>query len=100
MSTITRGCGCVTHYGFKEEERIDDDTFVCGPHAIGNHTLLCGKKSSRFPFHCMVGPDWPCMTLSYLLILVPTFFFIWDVGAVLGWWVYMVAGSTGVSTLL
>lgn len=31
--------------------------------------LLCGKRQSYFPFHCIVGPDWPVVVLVYFLIL-------------------------------
>lgn len=31
--------------------------------------LLCGKRQSYFPFHCIVGPDWPVVVMVYVLIL-------------------------------
>jgi hypothetical protein len=99
-ASSSSSCSCIQKYQTKEEERLDDDVFVYTPHYIGNHILLCGKKSSQFPYQLMIGPDWPCMVLTYVLILTPTFFFLWDVGNVLGWWIYLVGGSTGFMTLL
>lgn len=38
----------------KEKELLDDGTFYYTPHRIGNTILLCGRKSSHFPYHMMV----------------------------------------------
>lgn len=38
----------------KEKELLDDGTFYYTPHRIGNTILLCGRKSSHFPFQLMV----------------------------------------------
>jgi len=35
----------------------------------GHSILLCGKRQSYFPFHCIVGPDWPVVVMVYCLIL-------------------------------
>lgn len=37
--------------------------------------LLCGRKDALFPYQCLVGPDWPCMLVTYSIITVPTVFF-------------------------
>jgi hypothetical protein len=41
-----------------------------GKATYGGHILLCGKRDSTFPYHCMVGPDWPLMVFVYFLIIV------------------------------
>lgn len=61
------------------KERHLDGKFVTFPHRIGNSYLLYGVKDSRFPFHCFVGPEWPCMLVTYSLIIVPTIFFLANV---------------------
>ncbi len=58
-------CCCVSSFGDRNE-RIDDDIFVSRPHFIGNSILLCGKRATRFPYHCMIGPDWFCMLIAYI----------------------------------
>ncbi len=36
----------------------------------GNHILVYGKPlSRRFPFHCILGPDWIC-SFVYVLCLI------------------------------
>jgi DHHC palmitoyltransferase len=61
------------------KERYLDGRFVVSPHRIGNSYLLYGVKDSHFPFHCFVGPEWPCMLVTYSLIIVPTIFFLVNV---------------------
>jgi hypothetical protein len=34
---------------------VDDKKFVKYPHYVGNKILLCGSKSSSFPFQCFVS---------------------------------------------
>jgi hypothetical protein len=41
-----------------------------GKGQYGGQILLCGKKDSYFPFHCMVGPDWPVVVIVYVLVIV------------------------------
>jgi hypothetical protein len=81
-------------------ERIDDGSFVNKPHYIGNSILLYGRRADRFPYHAMIGPDWPCMLVTYALIVVPTVFFIYDVGSVVGWWVILLGTISGLSVLM
>lgn len=56
------------------KELVNDDTSVCGPLKVGkgdgNTILLCGKRRSMFPFHCMVGPDWPALIAVYGMIFI------------------------------
>ncbi|KAG5175899.1 hypothetical protein JKP88DRAFT_351329 [Tribonema minus] len=47
-----------------------DRTWYCVPQRIGNSLLLCGRKQSRWPLHCMIGPDWWCTALLYVMIVV------------------------------
>ena len=45
---------------------------------VGKQPLLCavgGVYGKRFPAHCLVGPDWPCLMYTYSLILVPSVLF-------------------------
>jgi len=60
-------------------ERRLDGKFVLTPHRIGNSFLLFGAKDSRFPFHCFVGPEWPCMLCTYSLVIIPSIFFLVNV---------------------
>jgi hypothetical protein len=53
----------------KERDLINNGKFSCAPVRVGSSILLCGKKRSFFPFHCLVGPDWPVVILVYLLII-------------------------------
>jgi hypothetical protein len=50
-------------------ELFDDDRFVTTPEYVGAHILLWGKKNSRFPYQCFLGPDWPVVLLTYALII-------------------------------
>jgi len=63
------------------KERYLDAKFVLSPHRIGNSWLLFGVKDSQFPFHCFVGPEWPCMLCTYSLLIVPTIFFLVNVAS-------------------
>ena len=55
-----------------DKNLVDDGSFhmCCSrPKRVGEQWLLCGRRSSYFPFHCMVGPDWPLVLLVYFLII-------------------------------
>lgn len=45
------------------------------PHKVGNTIQLFAladpAKVRMFPGKCLVGPDWPCMSYTYTLIIVP-----------------------------
>lgn len=82
-----------------DKERIDDGEFVYVPHRVGNHILICGRRSSYFPFQLFVGPDWPCMVVTYALIVTPTVFFIINVAADWGASVVVVSTITCLTTL-
>lgn len=53
---------------------VDDKKSAVKPIRVGRGDsggliLLCGKRNSSFPFHCMVGPDWPALILVYSLVI-------------------------------
>mmetsp|Transcript_2362 Transcript_2362/g.3717 ORF Transcript_2362/g.3717 Transcript_2362/m.3717 type:complete len:392 (+) Transcript_2362:21-1196(+) len=62
---------------------IDDDQVHCCSR-IGRSWLICGKKKSRFPFQAFVGPDWPCMCVTYALIIGPSILFINNIAILWG----------------
>jgi hypothetical protein len=59
-------CSCVT----EDKSFIDDGKFITKPIRIGGHILLCGKRRSKFPFQCMIGPDWLMVVVVYTLVIV------------------------------
>lgn len=65
----------------------------------GGHILLCGRKDSYFPFHCMVGPDWPVVVIVFTLIIVIDIIVI-PVIAALGWVVFLIAMVGFIGTLI
>ena len=91
-------CFCV-HVPPKEEQRRLDNIHYWRPQRIGNSFLLCGKKNTAFPQQCFVGPEWPCMVITNILIIVPTYFFIVNIAADLDMIVVILAIIT-VSILL
>lgn len=48
----------------------------------------------------MVGPDWYCMIVTYTFIVVPTFFFLWDVGTVVNIAIIIIGVVTGFTTIV
>ena len=46
--------------------------------------LICGRRRSSFPYHLFVGPEWPCMLVTYSLIIVPSIFFLVNVATIWG----------------
>lgn len=61
--------------------------FCCGK-MVGNNRLLCGSVHatglrSYFPFICLIGPDWPCNTVTWGLVSVPSILFLIFVAPVL-----------------
>jgi len=66
-------------------ERKEDGKFIyCIPHRVGNMILLYGKRSTGFPYHLLIGPEWPCMIVTYSFIIIPTIFFLLNVASLLG----------------
>ena len=61
-------CCCLREV--KDEENLRDDGkfhyFKRYKHSI----LLYGKLRSHFPYHCLVGNDWPLVVVVYFLILL------------------------------
>ncbi len=80
---------CVTEFS-TNEGRVDDGKFVTTPHFVGKSILLYGERQSSFPYHAFIGPDWGCMLITYCLIVIPTFFFLFDVGSIVGSWALVV----------
>ena len=80
---VMHPCPCAVRYP-EGEEMVDDYQFVYIPHRIGKSTLLCGKKSSYFPYQLFVGPEWYCSFVTYALIIVLTVFFLANVAVSLG----------------
>lgn len=73
---IERACGVLR--ASKREERLIGTNGQCSgnPQYIGRMILLCGRKDGIFPFQCLVGPDWPCMLITYTMVCVPSIFFL------------------------
>jgi hypothetical protein len=62
---------------------IDDDEFYCCKR-LGRSHLICGKKNTKFPQQCFVGPDWFCMTVTYVLIIGLSVLFIHNIALLWG----------------
>jgi len=78
-------CSCVNEESLNyKDDLIDDDLFITKPIKIGKSILLYGKRKSYFPFHCLVGPDWPMIIIVYFLIISINAVFLWIFSA-LGW---------------
>lgn len=78
-------CNCVNDESLDyKDDLIDDDLFITKPIKIGKNILLYGKRKSYFPFHCLVGPDWPMVIIVYFLIISINAVFLWIFSA-LGW---------------
>lgn len=71
---------CGRRYLNPRMELVADDQVECGPRRIGRSVLLYGRKNTRFPFQCFVGPDWPCMLVTYTLMIVPSVLFMHNIG--------------------
>lgn len=83
----------------EQHERELDNVFHRRPLLIGNCVLLFGRKNSHFPLHALVGPDWPCMLGTNILIIVPTVLFLIKVAAALSPAV-VVIGTVSLALLL
>lgn len=68
----------------RERERVEDDEFFYYPRRIGNSVLICGRRQSSFPYQLFVGPEWPCMLVTYSFIIVPSIFFLRNVATLWG----------------
>ena len=82
---------------------FDDAEFLCCQRVGGStrgegSILLCGKKRSFFPLHCLVGPDWPIVVMVYTLIIVITIGVLVLVSP-LGWPVGLIGGLGCLSLL-
>ena len=45
--------------------------------STGKHRTVFGYPDARFPYGCTVGPDWPCMLVTYTLLVVPGWLVAW-----------------------
>ena len=64
-------CKCCVRRSLSHSEAIiDDDVFVTTPTKIGANILCYGKKKSRWPMHCHIGPDWIGVIVVYTSIIV------------------------------
>jgi hypothetical protein len=62
---------CTKSYPTKIDELLDDqETSVYYPHRIGSSILICGKKSSSFPFQLFVSYSPSPLLISFLTALV------------------------------
>ena len=69
------------------------------PIRVGGNILLCGKRNSRFPYHCMIGPDWACMSFVYIAIILIHAFVLGLSSPCLGW-PTLAIGLTGFTVLM
>lgn len=76
------------------------NSFVLVPHRIGNMILLLGKKSTVYPYQLLVGPEWYCMSITYLLILVPTIFFLINIASLYNNPAVSIIGSLSLISLI
>lgn len=53
-----------------DDQDEEESSFALKPHhkPLGKHRLLWGKPGNKFPATCLLGPDWPCLLLSFILI--------------------------------
>mmetsp|Transcript_29034 Transcript_29034/g.41430 ORF Transcript_29034/g.41430 Transcript_29034/m.41430 type:complete len:236 (+) Transcript_29034:44-751(+) len=57
----------------------------CVPRRIGNSYVICDAKvAPSTHFQLMVGPDWTCMCMTYVLILVPSILFLINIAPTWG----------------
>lgn len=61
-------CCCVR--SDDREAMVDDNSYVRWPIRVGNFILFYGRRRSTWPYHCLVGPDWPFVIMVYFLIIV------------------------------
>lgn len=98
---IERGACGVERKSKREERLVNKDRLCCGrPQYVGRMILLCGHKDSRFPLHCLVGPDWPCMLITYALVSAPTISFLILIAARISWIIVMLGLVSFTLTLI
>ena len=76
----------------------DDGKPVSVPTRVGLSILFYGKRKSAFPYHCMVGPDWPFVALVFFLIIsinIAVLYVISPIG-----WIPVFIGLVGAIALL
>ena len=87
-------CSCVVD----SHDLCDDGKPVEQPTRIGGSILFCGKRKSTFPFHCMVGPDWPFVALVYIMIIVINAVVLYVISPI--GWIPVIIGLIGAVFLL
>lgn len=90
-------CSCVRR-GPPEQDLVDDGLPVSGPTYVGDSILLWGKKQSKWPYQCFVGPDWPIVVMTYFLIIL-AHIVVLSVVAPLGWPVTLIGCIGGIILL-
>ncbi len=85
----------------RQERTVESSECLCcaRPQYVGRMVLLCGRKDAFFPFHCMVGPDWPCMLITYALVCVPSVSFLVLVASRLSWVIVVLGLASFLLTL-
>jgi hypothetical protein len=76
----------------------DDGNPVEVPTRVGQSILFYGRRKSQFPYHCMVGPDWPFVALVFFLIIsinIAVLYVISPIG-----WIPVIIGLVGACALL
>lgn len=75
----------------------------CMPHRVGRMVIWCWGRNPYdkvMPCTFFTGPDWPCMCVTYALILVPSVLFYWHVVPSLGTVAYIFCTPTGAAVLV
>jgi hypothetical protein len=70
---IRRGIPIYTEGGPKYTNLIDDGRSIGlweRPIRVGQSILLCGRRNDKWPRQWMVGPDWPCTVIVYVLVVL------------------------------
>ncbi len=99
---LRRGIPSYLEGGPKYTNLIDDGRSIglCErPIRVGGSILLCGRRNSRFPNQCMIGPDWPCTVLVYVLVIGAHAIVLSLAAPCLGWPVLML-GLIGFCVLM
>lgn len=88
-------CCCVKHPEVEGMELVDDGRYVTSPEWVGSSILFWGKKRSKFPYQCFVGPDWPVVMLTYFLMIAAHVVVFAVIYKPLGWLPVLIGSITG-----
>lgn len=78
------------HHHSERDDQEESPLFVPHHKPFGKHRLIWGKGGDRFPKTCMLGPDWPCLFLSFILIWGVTLGTLIGIGGGGSLWMYLV----------